>query len=284
MRDIPGEALSAPNSTGTLPPQTAAPEGAVDCHMHVFDPRFAFIPGRSPGVGTVADYRLFQRRLGLSRCIVVAASSYGADNGCLLDALAQFGDSARGVATADADTAPAELDRLHAAGVRGVRMNFGRREVQPETVVAVARRIAPLGWHMQVHMLADAIVAAEPMLQSLPLTVVIDHIGRAPQPGGLSHPVVASVERLLANGKTWVKLSHYYETGTASYADYVPLVQHLIRIAPDRLVWASDWPHGTQQVKPDGAALFDQLAVWTPDAALRRRILVDNPNALYWRD
>ncbi|HSV78487.1 MAG TPA: amidohydrolase family protein [Ramlibacter sp.] len=286
MNEIRGEAVAAPNSTGSQPPQTAAPEGAVDCHMHIFDPRFPFIAGRNPGVGTVEDYRLYQRRLGLSRCIVVGASSHGLDNSCLLDSLETFGDSARGVATISRETTEAELQRLHSKGVRGIRVNFGRVKVVPSDLNDLAERIKPLGWHLQTHMLADSIVENEALLAALPVTLVIDHIGRAPQPGGLDHPVARTLERLLRAGNTWVKLSHYYEDEGkgVDYADYVPLIKHLISVAPDRLVWASDWPHGTQANKPDGAALFDQIATWAPDPAMRRRILVDNPSALYWRD
>ncbi len=284
MKELRGETIAAPNSMGTEPPNMPAPLGAVDCHMHIFDPRFPFIPGRNPGVGTVEDYRLFQRRLGLSRCIVVAASSHGLDNSCLLDSLEKFGDSARGVATISSATTDAELERLHSKGVRGIRVNFGRAKVVASDFMNLAERIKPLNWHLQTHMLADSIVESEAILDSLPVTLVIDHIGRAPQPGGLNHPVVKSLERLLSKGNTWVKLSHYYEGEGVHYADYLPIIQHLISFAPDRLVWASDWPHATQAAKPNGATLFDQLAAWTSDAELRRRILVDNPNALYWRD
>jgi D-galactarolactone isomerase len=281
---VRGETLAVPNSSGTQPPQTPAPKGAVDCHMHIYDPRFPFIPGRNPGALTVDDYRLFRRRLGVSRCIVVAASSHGLDNSCLVDSLEQLGDTARGIATINRETPDTELERLHAKGVRGIRVNFGRAKVVGGDIIALAERIKPLGWHLQLHMHADPLVEHEALLMKLPVTLVIDHIGRAPQPGGLQHPVAGTLQRLLASGNTWVKLSHAYEGEGITYADYVPLVRRLISLAPDRLVWASDWPHSLHEHKPDGAALFDQLTAWAPDPALRHRILVDNPNALYWRD
>ncbi len=286
VREIRGEALAVLHSMGTEPPKTAAPDGAVDCHMHVFDPRYPFIPGRNPDHCTADDYRNFQRRLGLSRCIVVRASSHGLDNSCLLDTLGKFGDKARGVATINRATADEELRRLHAAGVRGIRVNFGRVQVVASDLMELAQKIKPLGWHLQTHMLADALVENEALLASLPVTLVIDHIGRAPQPGGLAHPVAGVLERLLKAGNTWVKLSHYYEDAAkgVTYGDYVPLVKHLLALRPDRLVWASDWPHATQEQRPNGAELFDQVAQWLPDAALRKQLLVDNPNALYWRD
>ena len=282
--DLRGEPLAVPHSAGTAAPQAAAPAGAVDCHMHIFDPRFPFIPGRNPGVATLADYRLLQRRLGLSRCIVVAASSHGMDNRCLLEALKQFGDAARGVASAGRDTTDAELEHLHAQGVRGIRMNYGRSNVVAGDLRAMADRIAPLKWHLQINMHADAIVEHRQLLQALPLTTVFDHLGRPPQPGGLQHPAVQTLAAMLATGRTYIKLSHYYESPGVSHADYRPLVEHLIDIAPERLLWGSDWPHATQTLKPDDAVAFDQLAHWARDEGIRRRILVDNPQALYWGD
>lgn len=286
MDVIRGEALEVANSKGVAPPDTPAPVGAVDCHMHIFDPRFPVRPGRTPSWGTVDDYLRLRRRLGLSRCIVVAPSSYGFDNSCLLDALARFGDTARGVASINTETTDDELKRLHAAGVRGIRLNFGRIEsTGMADVVALAERIKRLNWHLQLHMDADSIVANEETLQKLPVTLVIDHFGCAPQPGGLNHPVVKTLERLLSTRDTWVKLSFYYELNGVTYPDFLPLAQHLIAIAPDRCLWGSDWIHGDQKKpKPDDAAQFDQLAIWAPDAAMRKRILVDNPQALYWRD
>jgi D-galactarolactone isomerase len=113
---------------------------------------------------------------------------------------------------------------------------------------------------------------------------VIDHMGRAPQPGGLGHPVVRTLERLLANGNSWTKLSYLYEENGARLADYAPLARHLLDAAPERVLWGSDWPHGNKRDKPDDAEVFDEIARWAPDAALRLRLLVDNPDALYWRD
>jgi D-galactarolactone isomerase len=280
-----GETLAVPNSVGSAPPLTPAPAGAVDCHMHVFDPRFAYVPGRSPDTGTVDQYLLLRRRLGLQRCIVVAPSSYGFDNSCLLDALARFGASARGVASIAPDVRDDELHRLHTAGVRGIRVNFGRiASTAVADIALLARRIQPLNWHLQLHMPADELVANEGALHDLPVTLVIDHMGRAPQPGGLGHPVVRTLERLLASGNSWTKLSYLYEENGARLADYAQLARHLLDAAPERVLWGSDWPHGNKREKPDDAEVFDQIARWAPDAALRRRLLVDNPDALYWRD
>lgn len=283
MEYLCGKRVFVPNSEGDAAPNPPAPEGAVDSHMHIFDPRFPFIPGRSPDFGTVEEYRLFQERMGLRRNIVVSPSSYGFDNSCLVDALAQFGDAARGVAGVAADVAEEELDRLDAAGVRGVRLNFGRvASTSIDDVVTLGRRIQRLGWHLQLHMPADGIVANEATIAALPGTLVIDHFGGAPQPGGEDHPIVDTLRRLLDRGTTYVKLARFHQNEQVRYADHAPLARLLIAHAPDRMLWGSDWNHGNMRVKPDDAASFDQLAIWAPDEAARCRILVDNPDRLYW--
>lgn len=283
---VTGETLAAPCSAGTAPPRTGMPEGAVDCHMHVFDPRFPYVEGRDPPPGTLEDYRLFQRRMGLERCIVVAASSYGLDNGCLLDTLARLGEKARGIASIDLSVTEDQLYVLHRAGCRGIRFNHGRvKGTSVDGIRRLADRIAPLNWVFQLNMPnPDDLVANADALADLPVPLIIDHLGRAPQPGGLHHPVAGVLERLLAGGNTWVKLSFLYESPTVSLEDYAPLVRHLARIAPDRCIWGSDWNHAIKDTPPDDAEVFDRLSDWIGDEATRRRILVDNPRALYWRE
>lgn len=279
-----GMAILSPQSSGTEPPSPPLPVGAVDCHMHIFDPRFPFVPGRSPDYGTVADYRLFQKRMGLRRNIVVSPSSYGFDNSCLVDALRQFGAEARGIAGVAADVADAELDDLDAEGVRGVRLNFGRvAGTTIEDLERLAARVARLGWHLQLHMAANGIVEHEARLAGLPVLLVIDHYGCAPQPGGENHPVADVLCRLMDGGNTYVKLArHHNVPDDGHYEAHAPLARRLIRHAPDRLLWGSDWNHGQQRIKPDDAALVNQIARWSPDEAARHRILVDNPNRVYW--
>jgi len=283
MDYVMGEVLEAPASTGTAAPKTRMPAGATDCHMHVFDARFPFVPERNPGLGTARDYQLFQRRLGLSRCVVVAPSSYGLDNSCLLDALALYGtDKARGVASIDADTPTEELQRLHDAGCRGIRLNVGRvAGAGPEDIRVLADKIAPLNWHLQLHMHPPLLLEHAASLQDLPVTLVIDHMGRTPQPGGRDHPVVEVLDRLLAKGNTYTKISFFYD---APYDAYGPLARHFIQTAPERVVWGADWPHGNKVVKPDDVEALDHLIDWAGDEATLRRILTDNPTALYWRD
>jgi predicted TIM-barrel fold metal-dependent hydrolase len=217
--------------------------------------------------------------------VVVTPSTYGTDNSCLLDALSQFGGTARGVAVVDTSVTDAELKRLDAAGVRGVRFNLAIGSVTPkEMIEPIARRIAALGWHVQVNMNPDELAASENMLRGLPVPIVFDHIGHLPQPNGLEHPGFGVISRLLVQRRAWVKLSGAYlgsKAGAPDYADNGAVASALIRIAPDRMVWGSDWPHPTEHDKPDDAALLDLLHGWAPDEAAWRRILVANPAALY---
>ena len=148
----------------------------------------------------------------------------------------------------------------------------------------LARRVNDLGWHVQILMLGDHIAANESVLQRLPAPLVVDHLGRIPQPAGVNHPGFATLRRLLDKGRTWVKLSEPYEdtkVGPPTYSDTSSLARAFVKAAPERMLWGSDWPHPTQKDKPDDALLFDLLADSTPDESTRRRILVDNPQALY---
>jgi D-galactarolactone isomerase len=298
MRDdaiqwIKGEALTVPHSTGTVPPANPAPVDATDCHIHIFDRRFprkVVLAHSAAEWGTVAEYRLFQRRLGLSRVVIVSPSSYGFDNGCLVDALAAFGDSARGIAVIKIDTPEAALRQLHAQGVRGIRLYAENGRVLPEALMSYAKRIAGLGWHIQFVAGREpgALVRFERALCALPCRVVIDHMGYLPQPDALNDPGFAVLRRLLDGGNTWVKLSGVYLRSAQQrppYDDCDALAIALARAAPERCVWGTDWPHTGVKIaacKPDGAELFDRLSRWVPDAASRYKVLVTNPQALYW--
>lgn len=286
-----GEALAVPHSAGAYPPMLVLPEGATDCHHHIFDPRFPRPNGRQGIWGTVADYRLLRRRLGLTRSVITSPQSYAFDNSCLIDALNQLGESARGVAAVRLDVSDTELDRLHAHGVRGIRLYLiGDAPTPPEGFVDYARRIERLGWHIQmVAVDGNALVAAEAALQKLPCTLVIDHFGYVTQPEGIRHPSMAALCRLLDKGNVYVKLSAPYissRIGPPDYADLDPVAMTLVRTSPERLLWGTDWPHPlvATEPKPDDAAMLDRLALWAPDEAVRYRILVENPERLYWAD
>jgi predicted TIM-barrel fold metal-dependent hydrolase len=258
--------------------------------MHIYDHRFPAIAGARllPPDALVSDYRQLQARLGLERTVVVTPSTYVTDNACLLDALAKFGADARGIAVVNASVSDDELQRLHAAGVRGIRFNQTISDITPiDALEPLADRIQPLGGHVQVLLKSDDIPVLETRLRKLPVPVVFDHLGRLPAPG-IRHPAFKSVLRLLDGGRAWVKLSGAYLGSPRvndSYPDADPLARAFLAAAPERLIWGSNWPHPTatagQDEMPNDAVLLNLLARWTDDSRLFKRVLVDNPAVLY---
>jgi len=278
--------LQVPNSSGTATPKLKLPSNACDCHMHIYDA--ARFPPLRPAArmqpdAAVADYRLLQQRIGTSRTVVVQPAAYHTDNDVTLDAVAQLGPQARGIAVVHPDVTDAELKRLDAGGIRGIRFTqFDPRTAATtrDMIEPLAHRVEPLGWHVQIHLRSDQIVDAGDLLQRLPGTVVFDHLGRLA--GGVDDPALTIIRRMLDRGRTWMKLSGAYFFGDApSYAGALPVARAYVAAAPERLVWGSDWPHPTEAEKPDDAVLVDLLSDWAPEEATRRRILVDNPAALY---
>lgn len=272
-----------------LPPSFAVPAGACDSHMHIFGPaaRFPYAArrGYTPPDCTVADYGRLMATLGLDRVVVVQPSVYDTDNACTLDALAQLGEAARGVAVLDPDVSDAALDALHEAGVRGVRFNLSFDDGSGlAPLEALARRIARLGWHVQFNARSSILVENVDRLKRLPVEVVVDHMGSVVASRGMEQAGLRALLDLLATGRTWVKLSGAYRTTRAGppYAEAAPYARALAEAAPDRCVWGSDWPHpGLKGPMPNDGTLLDLLADWVPDTAARRAILVDNPARLY---
>jgi D-galactarolactone isomerase len=286
-----GVEQAVPNSAGSAPPRLDAPAAACDCHHHIYDARFPASPhwhqGFPPGA-TVADYRLLQRRLGTTRSVVVQPSTYGIDNRCLVDALGQLGPASRGVAVVDTDVKDTELRTLTDAGVRAIRVNFVSPQTwgttTPEMLTSLATRVSLFGWHVQILMTGDQIVAHESVIRSLPTKVVIDHLGRIAEPDGIRHPGFSAVRRMLDGGQTWVKVTEPYEDSKLGppYADSSEVARAYVQAASERVLWGTDWPHPTQRdSKPDDALLVDLLTDWAPDERMRRRILVDNPAELF---
>ena len=280
-----------PNSSGTSRPRAPAPADTADCHIHIYDPRFAMARPdlRAVENASVADYRLLQKRLGTARTVVVQPAAYGTDNAVTLDALAQLGpERARGIAVVHPTVTDTELVAMNKAGVRGLRFTLH----DPRTAVTSADMIEPLavrvhrlGWHVQLHLMAAQIVEMEALLRRLPGTVVFDHLARLPQPEGIHHRAFSIVRSLLDNGRTWVKLCGAYlntRSGAPRYEDVKPIARAYIEHAAERCVWGSDWPHPTEpHMKPDDAALFDLVRDWAPSEAVRQKILVDNADTLY---
>ena len=214
-------------------------------------------------------------------------STYGTDNSCTLDAIAKLGATARGVAVVDTSVADAELKRLDGLGMRGIRFNLVQSGATTiDMLEPLSKRVNDLGWHVQIHMLGDQIVEVAELLQRLPSPIVFDHMARIPEPAGVDHPAFALVLKLIDRGRTWVKLSSAYQdskSGPPGYGDVSKVAQAYVKAAPERMVWGSDWPHPTEKAdaKPDDAVLIDLMTDWAPDEAVRNRILVDNPAALY---
>jgi predicted TIM-barrel fold metal-dependent hydrolase len=284
---------AVPNSSGTQAPKLKAPANAADCHMHIYDAaRFPMPPSpRVPPMrATVAEYRLLRKRIGTTRTVIVTPRNYFTDNRATVDAIAQLGN-ARGVAVLHPDVPEAELKRLHAAGVRGTRFSLGdpaTAVVKPEMVEPLAKRVAGLGWHLQLNMPGELIVAMADVLRRLPVQLVFDHLGNPPLPAGARHPSHAIIRGLMDGNRAWVKLSGAYLNSQSGppYPEATAIAQAFVKAAPERLVWGSDWPHPTAPgpMKPDDALLFDLLAVWAPAERVRHRILVENPEALYGFD
>jgi predicted TIM-barrel fold metal-dependent hydrolase len=283
-----------PNSAGVNAPVLPIPLKACDCHLHIYDARFAQSVDAAAlqDLATVNEYRLLQKRLGTERAVIVTPRSYGVNNDVTLDAIAQLGiDRTRGVAVLRSDVSDTTLRALDAGGIRGVRFSLytpKHAAASFEMVEPLAARIASLGWHLQLHWTADQIVEHEAMLKRLPTPIVLDHMTRLPQPLGLKHPAVKIVEHLLAQGRTWIKLSGAYldsQVGEAgNFLDIDAVARHWIATAPNRLVWGSDWPHPTETIKPNDANMLDMLARWTTERSVIEQILVNNPNELYGFD
>ena len=279
-----------PNSAGEAGPRLKAPPGSCDSHLHIYDPqRKPMWPRlRTTANASMAEYRLLQKRIGTSRAIVVQPAAYGTDNRVTTDAVSQLGiENARGIAVLHPTASDAELQALHTGGIRGLRFTLhdpSTAVTSPDMIAPLASRIAALGWHTQLHLMAAQLVEMAALIESLPGTLVIDHMGRLPPAQGVKHPAFSVVRKLLDSGRGWVKLSGAYlntEVGPPRYADATRVAREYVKAAPERCVWGSDWPHPTEKTKPDDAVLIDLLQEWARDEATRRRILVDNPAALY---
>lgn len=298
--------MSAIHGVTHTAPAFPVPAGACDCHVHVFGPydRFPLAPGRryTPGPASVEDLLALHRALGLSRVVVVQASPQGADNACLVEALQRLpagGSDARGVAVIDTATTQGELETLHRAGVRGVRVNLESQGVHDPAearrqLADAAARVAPLGWHVQTYASLPVLALLEDAIRALPVPLVIDHFGGAAAARGADQPGFEVVRGLVRDGNAWVKISAAYRiSDDADWVDAAPLARALVAANPDRVVWGTDWPHpggggaprSPDVVEPffpidDGRAL-NALRKWIGEPLQLRKVLVDNPARLY---
>ena len=269
---------------------TAAPPNACDCHMHVYDPRFAAVATWPvpPPIALVETYRGVLRELGVTRNVVVQPNAYGFDNTCTEIAVRDLGITARGVATVAPTITDRELERLHLAGFRGARcymLAHSLCTLVGQRRCSIASPIAAFGWHIDLQLDGRELPQRAAQLKRLPASLVIDHNGKFLEPVAPDHPAFGTLLDLLEGGRAWVKLSAPYETsklGSPRYEDVSALARTLAVKAPDRCVWASNWPHPGQNPPPSDAALMQLLHDWAPDEAMRHRILrEDNPAALY---
>ena len=276
-------------SAGTETPKSKAPVNATDCHHHIYNAKYPVDPRSTlrPADAVVADYRALQKRIGTSRNVLVQPSTYGTDNRCHLDALAEFGPSARMVAVVDDKVSTEELKRMHTLGVRGLRFNLAQAgATTPEMMEPLSKRINDLGWHIQINAPAAKIMEVMPILETrVASPIVFDHLAHIPQPAGVNDPLFAKMRGLMDKGRTWMKLSGAYadsKVGPPTYSDSSAVARAYAKAYPERCVWGSDWPHPTEKDKyPDDAVLFDLLTDWVPDEKARYRILVENPARLY---
>jgi D-galactarolactone isomerase len=281
----PASGRAAPTPPAGMPPR------ACDCHIHIYGPRekYPLAPTSpfAPPLATVADYRrAVMDELGTQRVVLVQPAAYGTDNRCLVDALHELGDCARGVATILPDIGTAELEHLHAAGVRAARALMLKGGVlRFDQLPELAARIRSLGWHIQLQMDGRELPRHIGMLAELPVPLVIDHNGKFLEPVGRDDAALGLLLGLLDSGRCWVKASAPYETsrrGPPGYEDVGVIASAIVERRPDRVVWATNWPHGgVVGTKPSDRMLFEVLGRWVPDAETRRRILVDNPQQLY---
>jgi len=274
-------------------PDIVLPRGACDAHCHVFGPaaRFPFAPERTYTPVDAPKETLFalHEKLGLERTVLVQASCHGTDNAAMLDAIAAAGQHrCRGVAMVGAGISDAELKALHDGGVRGVRFNFVShlgRDADVDAVRAIVDRIVPLGWHAVVHFDANRLERLAPVLKSLPVTMVIAHMGRVDASAGLDQPAFAMLVELMEDPRFWVKVCGAERLSRAGppFRDAVPFARALVDRFEDRVLWGTDWPHpNLKDHMPDDGALVDLLAEIAPDGGRLQKLLVDNPTRLYW--
>ena len=286
---------------GPSQPRFKVPAGSVDAHCHVFGPgaEFPFAPERKYTPCDASKAQLFALRdqLGFARNVIVQATCHGADNRAMVDACAASGGRARGVATVRRSVSDADLQAMHAAGVRGVRFNFVKRLVDftpKDELLEIAARIAPLGWHVVIYFEAVDLPELWDFFTALPTTVVVDHMGRPDVSLPVDGPQFALFERLLReHDNIWSKVScperlsltgpRALQGEDAAYRDVVPFARRIVETFPDRVLWGTDWPHpNLKDHMPDDGLLVDFIPHIAVTAELQRKLLVDNPMRLYW--
>ena len=301
----PAKFLTSGASQPSTPVNFAVPPGACDCHTHIFgDPRqFPWFAGRTytPEPASVAEMRALHRALHMDRVVIVNPSVYGTDNSCTVDAMKQLGPRARGIAVIGDKTSAEQLEEMDGAGIRGIRLNFETfGQTNPDATrkafQSAVERVAGRKWHIQMYTRLPVIESLHKEIMAAPVPVVFDHFGGAKGSLGTGQAGFDSMLDLVRSGKAYVKISGAYRASDKppDYPDAAPLAKALIAANVERIVWGSDWPHPAGAALPghsatdvapllqiDDGRLLNQLAVWAPDPAVRKTILVDNPARLY---
>ena len=271
-------------------PRLKAPKGTCDTHMHFYGAKYPKHPNGPPPPpdATVADYRQLMKWVGIDRVVIVQPNAYGDDNRCTMDAVAELGiDKARAVVVVRPNVSDAELDRLTEAGARAIRiMCLPTGHLQWDIMDEAIARVRPFGWHPIVQFDGREFPEHEAQLKRIKGDYVIDHVGKFLEPVPTDHQAFKTLLRLVERGNCYVKLSAAYEVskvGAPSYADVGALAKELVKAAPERMLWASNWPHPSAPADkyPDDANLLDVLLDWAPSESDRQKILVENPARLY---
>jgi predicted TIM-barrel fold metal-dependent hydrolase len=274
----------------TQPRQTLPPL-ACDSHFHIFGPaaQFPYAPSRTFTPHDAPKDRLFglHKLLGFERGVFVQASCHGTDHGAVLEALDEAQGRYRGVALLTPETPKQEVAQLDAAGFCGVRFHFVPHLGNPpsyDAMRAVMRLTAPFGWHVAVHVRGVDLVEHVDFIRAIDANVVIDHIARVDVREGATGKPLQTLRRLLDGGRTWVKLSGTDRVSREPppFRDAVALARGIADHAPERILWGTDWPHpNVDKYMPDDGQLVDAIAEIAPNETTRRRMLVDNPAALF---
>lgn len=287
--------LCLPARASTRAPRHKLPRGSVDCHCHVFEEQTKYPLGSdrsyTPRLEPLEKYLDMCETVGIDRTVQMNSAVYGFDNSVTLDLIARLGQhKARGICGIPRDVSNKTLDSLNAAGFRGARLSTKVKGYGGiELIDAIARKIRPLGWHVDLHIGRNAELAEfESQLFALPVPIVIDHMGGAKGGDSVEAPGFRALLRLLGKREDcWVKISSYYRASTSgppAYSDMRTFAQALVATRPDRVVWGSNWPHPNRYNEadvPDDGDLVDVFCDWVPDESVRHQILVENPAALY---
>jgi predicted TIM-barrel fold metal-dependent hydrolase len=292
-------------SQPSTPVNFDVPAGACDCHTHIHgDPeKFPFFAGRTytPEPASPEEMSALHKALHVERVVIVTPSVYGPDNSATLFGMKARGATARGVAVIDDKTSESDIDGLQKAGFLGIRLNLAAGGVNDPNIgrqrfSAALERMKARGWHVQLFTSLAMITAIKDLVATSPVPVVFDHFGGAQAALGVGQPGFADLLELVKSGKAYVKISGAYRASKLApdYPDVVPLAQALIAANAERVIWGSDWPHPSGGALPghsasdiapllqiDDGKLLDQLPLWAPDAAVRKKILVENPARLY---